>query len=239
MDQLEQITALLALTMGVGWASGINLYATILMLGILANLGHMQLPAGLEVLADPLVLMAAGFMYCVEFFADKIPGVDTGWDTLHTFIRIPAGAALAAGAVGDMNEAVVIAAALIGGSLAASSHALKAGSRVMINTSPEPVSNWAASFTEDVVVLAGLWAALNQPVWFLVGLVLFILLLVWLLPKLWSGIKKVFSFLAGLFGVQPSQPGSSHYASSQHAGSQPGRVSHSIEVAPALPKRHH
>ncbi|WP_432472017.1 DUF4126 domain-containing protein [Amphritea sp. HPY] len=200
MDQLEQITALIALTMGVGWASGINLYATILMLGVLSNMGHMELPAGLEVVGDPLVLMAAGFMYCVEFFADKIPGVDSGWDTLHTFIRIPAGAALAAGAVGDMNEAVVVAAALVGGSLAASSHALKAGTRVMINTSPEPVSNWAASFTEDIAVLAGLWAALNHPLWFLGALLLFIILLIWALPKIWRGVQKVFKFLSGLFG---------------------------------------
>jgi len=207
MDQLEQITALIALTMGVGWASGINLYATILMLGVLSNMGHMELPAGLEVVGDPLVLMAAGFMYCVEFFADKIPGVDTGWDTLHTFIRIPAGAALAAGAVGDMNEAVVIAAALVGGSLAASSHALKAGTRVMINTSPEPVSNWAASFTEDIAVLAGLWAALNHPVWFLGALLLFIILLIWVLPKIWRGVQKVFHFLAGLFGGKGTAEG--------------------------------
>ncbi|MBU2964970.1 DUF4126 domain-containing protein [Amphritea sp. 2_MG-2023] len=200
MDQLEQITALIALTMGVGWASGINLYATILMLGLAANMGHFQLPSGLEIVADPMVLMAAGFMYCVEFFADKIPGVDTGWDTLHTFIRIPAGAALAAGAMGDMNPAVIVAAALVGGSLSATSHAFKAGGRVMINTSPEPVSNWAASITEDLAVFGGLWAALNYPIAFLIALVLFIALVIWLLPKIWRGIKKVFAFLAGLFG---------------------------------------
>lgn len=198
MDQLEQITALIALTMGVGWASGINLYATILMLGLMANLGHLQLPAGLEVVADPMVLMAAGLMYCVEFFADKFPGVDTGWDTLHTFVRIPAGAALAAGAVGDMNEAVVVAAALVGGGLAATSHALKAGGRVMINTSPEPVTNWTASITEDLAVLGGLWAALHYPVAFLIALV------VWLLPKIWRGIKRLFAFIGRLFGGAPS-----------------------------------
>ena len=203
MDQLEQITALIALTMGVGWASGINLYATILMLGVMANMGNLQLPAELEILADPMVLMAAGFMYCVEFFADKVPGVDTGWDTLHTFIRIPAGAALAAGAVGDMNGAVVLAAALVGGSLSATSHALKAGGRVMINTSPEPVTNWTASVTEDLAVFGGLWAAFNYPIAFLIGLVLFVALVVWLLPKIWRGVKKVFTFLAGLFGHKP------------------------------------
>lgn len=213
MDQLEQISAIIALTMGVGWASGINLYATILMLGLMANMGHMQLPAGLEVLADPMVLMAAGLMYCVEFFADKVPGVDTGWDTLHTFVRIPAGAALAAGAVGDLNEAVIVAAALVGGGLAATSHAFKAGGRVMINTSPEPVSNWAASITEDLAVLAGLWAALNYPIAFLIALGVFLILMVWLLPKIWRGIKKVFAFLARLLGGKTKKPTLSEPAS--------------------------
>jgi len=206
MDQLEQIISLIALTMGVGWASGINLYATVLMLGVLNNMGHITLPEELQVVSDPLVLMAAGAMYFVEFFADKVPGVDTGWDGLHTFIRIPAGAALAAGAVGDMAPAVEIAAALVGGSLAAGSHAAKAGSRVMINTSPEPVTNWTASISEDLMVLGGLWAALNHPIWFLAGLVVFILLLIWLLPKLWRGIKKVFGFIARLFGAKEPDP---------------------------------
>jgi hypothetical protein len=161
MDQLEQTISVIALTMGVGWASGINLYATIFMLGLLNNMGHIALPEELQVVGDPLVLMAAGFMYFVEFFADKIPGVDSGWDGLHTFIRIPAGAVLAAGAVGDMSIAVELAAALVGGSLAAGSHAAKAGSRVLINTSPEPVTNWTASISEDLLVIGGLWAALN------------------------------------------------------------------------------
>jgi hypothetical protein len=202
MEQLDQISTLIALSMGVAWASGINLYATVLMLGVLNNMGHISLPPGLEIVSDPLVLIAAGFMYCVEFFADKTPGVDTGWDALHTFIRIPAGAALAAGAVGDLSPAVGLAAALTGASVAAGSHALKAGSRVMINTSPEPVSNWVASFSEDLLVIGGLWTALNHPLWFLGGLILFILLLVWLLPKLWRGVKKVFGFMAGL--IRPS-----------------------------------
>ncbi|WP_210395703.1 DUF4126 domain-containing protein [Motiliproteus sediminis] len=200
MEHLDQIIATIALTMGVGWASGINLYACLLTLGVLSNMGHIQLPPGLEVVGDPLVIMAAGLMYAVEFFADKVPGVDTGWDTLHTFVRIPAGAALAAGAVGDVNMAVEVAAALVGGSLAAGSHALKAGGRVMINTSPEPVTNWTASVSEDVAVFAGVWAALNHPYWFLAALVLFLILLAWLLPKVLRGIKRVFGFLWRLFG---------------------------------------
>lgn len=206
MDQLDQIVSLIALTMGVGWASGINLYATVLMLGLLSNMGHIALPEKLMVVADPLVLMAAGFMYCVEFFADKVPGVDTGWDGLHTFIRIPAGAVLAAAAVGDITAAVEVAAALVGGSLAAASHATKAGSRVLINTSPEPVTNWTASFTEDLLVLGGLWTALNHPVSFLIALALFIVLIAWLLPKLWRGIKKVFSWLGGVFRGTEATP---------------------------------
>lgn len=196
MEQLDQITSLIALTMGVAWASGINLYATVLMLGVLSNMGHLTLPPGLEIVSDPLVLMAAGFMYFVEFFADKVPGVDTGWDSLHTFIRIPAGAALAAGAVGDMSPVVELAAALVGGSMAAGSHALKAGTRVVINTSPEPLTNWTASFSEDLIVIGGLWTALNHPLWFLGALILFIGLLIWILPKLWRAVKKVFSTLA-------------------------------------------
>jgi len=200
MESLDQLIALIAITMGVGWASGINLYAAIVMLGLMNNMGHISLPAELQVVSDPLVLMAAGLMYCVEFFADKVPGVDTGWDSLHTFIRIPAGAMLAASAVGDISPAAEIAAGLVGGSIAAGTHALKAGSRVMINTSPEPFSNWTASITEDLVVIGGLWTALYNPELFLIGLVLFIVLMVWLLPKLWRGIKRVFGALARWFG---------------------------------------
>ncbi|MBE9396426.1 DUF4126 domain-containing protein [Pontibacterium sp. N1Y112] len=226
MDQLEQIVSLIALTMGVGWASGINLYATVLMLGVLSNMGHVSLPEELMVVTDPLVLMAAGFMYCVEFFADKIPGVDTGWDGLHTFIRIPAGAALAAAAVGDVTPAVEVAAALVGGSLAAATHATKAGSRVLINTSPEPVSNWTASFTEDLIVLGGLWTALNSPMYFLIALAVFIVLMIWLLPKLWRGVKSVFGWIARLFGAGPANPSA-------------GKITHKGDVRPSVPDSDH
>lgn len=200
MEQLDSVVTTIALTMGLGWASGINLYATLLMLGVMANTGNLDLPPDLQVLANPLVIGAAGFMYAVEFFADKVPGVDTGWDTLHTFIRIPAGAALAAGAVGDLNVGVEVAAAIVGGGLAATTHATKAGTRVLINTSPEPFSNWTASVSEDVVVLAGVWTALNHPYVFLGLLLLFIILMIWLLPKIWRGIRKVFAFLARWLG---------------------------------------
>jgi len=194
------ITHTIALTMGVAWASGINLYAAIFMLGYMGMTGNIDLPPDLQILTDPMVMLAAGLMYCVEFFADKVPGVDTGWDGIHTFIRIPAGAILAAGAVGEIGPAAQLAAGIVGGALAAGSHITKAGSRVLINTSPEPVSNWFASIGEDVAVIAGLWAALYHPVVFLVLLALFILLMAWLLPKLWRGIKKVFGFIGRLLG---------------------------------------
>ena len=194
------ITHIIALTMGVAWASGINLYAAILMLGWMGSTGNIDLPPDLQILSDPMVMVAAGFMYCVEFFADKVPGVDTGWDAIHTFIRIPAGAILAAGAVGDIGTGAQLAAGIVGGTLATGSHVTKAGSRVLINTSPEPVTNWFASVGEDVMVILGLWTALYNPVLFLVLLALFILLMIWLLPKLWRGMKKVFAYLGKLFG---------------------------------------
>jgi hypothetical protein len=199
MEQLDQIIAMLALTMGVGWASGINLYATLLTLGVLANTGHMVLPEELAILADPMVMGAAGLMYMVEFTADKIPGIDTGWDSIHTFIRIPAGAVLAATIIGDMSPAVEMAAALVGGGLAATTHATKAGSRILINTSPEPFTNWTASIAEDFLVIAGLWTAIQNPWLFMILLVLFLLMLIWLLPKIWAGVKTVFRAIKRLF----------------------------------------
>lgn len=186
-----ELAQVIALGMGAAWASGINLYAALLMLGLLGSTGNLVLPPELQILQDPLVIAAAGFMYCVEFFADKVPGVDTGWDGLHTFIRIPAGAVLAATAVGDVGMAAQVAAAIIGGSVAAVTHLTKTGSRVLINTSPEPVSNWTVSIAEDLAVFGGLWAALNYPVAFLLALAVFLAIAVWLLPRLWRGVRSV------------------------------------------------
>jgi len=205
MEELHHIVSIIALTMGVAWASGINLYASILMLGLLGAAGSVSLPPDLQILTNPLVIIAAGFMYVVEFVADKIPGVDSGWDALHTFIRIPAGAILAVGAVGRVDPAVALAAAIVGGCLAAGSHATKAGTRVLINTSPEPFSNWIASVSEDFLVIGGLWSALYHPWLFLALLAGFILLMIWLLPRLWRGIKKVFGFFGRLFGRTQSE----------------------------------
>jgi hypothetical protein len=201
------ITQTIALTMGVAWASGINLYAAIFVLGYLGMSGNIVLPPDLQILSDPMVMVAAGFMYCVEFFADKVPGVDTGWDAIHTFIRIPAGAILAAGAVGDVGTGAQLAAGIVGGALATGAHMTKAGTRVLINTSPEPVTNWFASIGEDVAVIAGLWTALYHPVLFLVLLALFILLMIWMLPKIWRGVKKIFAWLGRILGIsKPDSP---------------------------------
>lgn len=195
MEEYNQIIQLIALSMGVAWASGINLYAAILTLGIAGATGNIELPQGLHVLSDPLVIGAAGLMYCVEFFADKIPGIDTGWDVIHTFVRVPAGVLLAAGSVGDLSAAASVTAGILGGGMALGTHSIKAGSRALINTSPEPFSNWTASILEDIAVFSGLWVALNQPLLFIVLLIIFILLMIWLLPKLWRGIKSAFASL--------------------------------------------
>ena len=205
MNEYEQIISLISLTMGIAWASGINLYAAILVLGIGAATGNINLPQPLQVLQDPMVLSAAGIMYAVEFFADKTPGVDTGWDTIHTFIRIPAGAMLAAASVGDVTPALQVAAGIVGGTLTGATHTTKAGSRILINTSPEPVSNWVASLTEDIVVVIGLWTALNHPWVFIVLLLAFILLMIWLLPRLWRAVKKLFNKLQQWLGMSNTE----------------------------------
>ena len=201
MDQYQSILEIIALSMGVAWASGINLYAVLLVLGLGGASGNIDLPTELALLENPLVIGAAGLMYMVEFGADKIPGVDTVWDTLHTFIRLPAGAMLAAGAVGEAEPAIILAAAIVGGSVTATSHFVKSGSRMLINTSPEPVSNWTASIAEDISVVGAIWLALNHPLLLLGLLVVFVGLSIWLLPKLWRLIKRLFlrirSWLSG------------------------------------------
>jgi hypothetical protein len=190
-----ELSAAFTLALGVAWASGLNLYAAVATLGILGVTGNLDLPPDLQLLQHPVVIAAAGFMYCVEFVADKIPGVDSTWDTLHTFIRIPAGAALAAGAVGDVNPAIQLAAFLLGGGVAAGSHAVKAGTRILINTSPEPFSNWTASVVEDGLVIGGVTLVALNPTLFLVLLVIFIALAIWLMPKIIRGIKRLWDKL--------------------------------------------
>ena len=188
----------IALASLLAWASGIRLYLVVFVLGLCGYLGYLELPAGLTILQHPWVIAAAGWMLFVEFVVDKVPALDSGWDALHTFIRIPAGALLAAGATSDTIGALAVVAALLGGTLTAGTHFAKAGGRALINTSPEPVTNWGASFTEDALVLGGIWVALYHPIVFLVALALFIALMIWLLPQLIRGIGALFRRLRGL-----------------------------------------
>jgi hypothetical protein len=196
---------LIALASALGWASGIRLYAVLFVVGALGYFHLFEMPSHLAILAHPMVLGASGFMVITEFFADKIPGVDTLWDLVHTFVRIPAGAALAAGVFGDSPPAWTLTAAILGGTLAAGSHFTKAGSRMVINTSPEPMSNWAASFGEDLLVGTGLYLALAYPVVFLALLFVLIVASIWLLPKLMRFIKLMVARIAAWLGASPSR----------------------------------
>jgi hypothetical protein len=181
----------LALAGGLSWASGLRLYLTVFMVGALARYNVIHLPASLDILSNPIVLVVAGVLCVIEFLADKIPYVDSAWDSIQTFIRIPAGALLAMGAINTSDPLIATVTALLGGSLAGATHATKAGSRALINTSPEPVSNIAASFSEEGLLLTGGWLALMHPAVFIGLLLGFILFMFWLLPKLWRGIKQV------------------------------------------------
>ena len=181
----------LALAGGLSWASGLRLYLTVFAVGFLAKFGYVDLPATLDILSNPVVIGVSGILAVIEFLADKIPYVDSAWDSIQTFIRIPAGALLAMGAINASDPAIATVAALLGGSLAGATHATKAGSRALINTSPEPVSNIAASFTEESMLVTGGWLVFAHPAVFIGLLCGFIVLMIWLLPKLWRGIKMV------------------------------------------------
>ncbi len=192
---------LLALAAALGWASGVRLYAAVFLVGMAGYFGLIDLPQGLQVLQHPGVLAASGFMCFVEFFADKIPLVDSVWDMVHTVIRIPAGAALAAGALGADSQAMGWIAALLGGTLAATSHTAKLTTRAAVNTSPEPFSNVAVSLFEDGFVVFMLWLAATQPVIFAIALVLTlvgaVLLMVVLVKFLRIVVQKLSEFFAG------------------------------------------
>jgi len=176
--------AALAVALGASWASGLNPYAAVLVMGGAQMLGLVSLPYDLQVLGSPWVLAAAAVLFALNFLADKIPLVDSLNDVLHTFVRIPAGALLAFGAADQFGPEVATVAGLLGGTLAAGSHIAKTGTRALINTSPEPFSNVAASITEDSLVIGGLLLALAHPITFLCLLGAFLVALIWLLPKL-------------------------------------------------------
>jgi hypothetical protein len=194
----------LSLAMGTAWTSGINLYATVAVLGIAGRAEMIQLPPGLHVLMDPLVIAVACIMYVIEFFVDKVPYVDSAWDTLHTFIRIPGGAILAARSLGPTNPALELAAILAGGTVALAAHGTKATLRLALNVSPEPFSNWAASVGEDLMVLGGLWLTFNHPLVMLLLIAAFIALAVWLIPKLFRLAKRGFQMLRSRLGGKPA-----------------------------------
>lgn len=194
-----------ALSLGAAWASGINVYAVVLTLGLLDAAGWIALPQELAPLSSPLVLWIAGALYAVEFVADKVPGVDHAWDAIHSFIRVPAGAVIAAAGIGQIEPEWAIAAGLIGGTLALGSHLGKASTRAAVNLSPEPFSTWTVSILEDLAAIGAVLMALFFPAVFLVGLAIVVALTIWLLPKLlrvatrvWGGI---FRWLRG--GTRP------------------------------------
>lgn len=184
-----------ALAGGLAWASGMRLYAVVFAAGVLGRLGYLQLPATLQALENPWVIGVAGTLLVVEFLADKIALVDSAWDSLQTFIRVPAGALLAALAMGEHPAELMAVAGLLGGTLTAGTHVAKTGGRALINASPEPFSNVATSLGEDVLVASGLYTALYHPLIFLVLLGLFVVLLLWLLPKLVRSARLLFGRL--------------------------------------------
>lgn len=191
----------LSLALGSAWTSGINLYATVSVLGLLQKFGLAKLPGGLDVLDNWWIIGVAGFLYLVEFFADKIPYVDNVWDVIHTFIRVPAGVIVALAATYEMDPSIYIPAALIGGGLAFSSHGTKAAVRATANLSPEPVSNWILSVVEDVIAFVGAFLAVFAPVIIAIVLVLFVIFFFWFFPKVIRGFRRVFragaAFLRG------------------------------------------
>lgn len=197
MDWIQTI----GLAFGAAWTSGINLYATIAVLGLLQRFGWAELPGGLSVLDNWIVIGVALFLYAIEFVADKVPYVDTVWDAIHTFIRVPAGAILAVAATTQLDPTVQAVAFLIGGGLALSTHGTKATVRAAANTSPEPLSNWILSLLEDVFAIGAIIFAVFNPVVILAVIFIFLLILAWILPKVLRRLRRMLeaarAFLSG------------------------------------------
>lgn len=181
----------LTLALGSAWTSGINLYATVTVLGLLQKFALTKLPGGLDVLDNWWIIGVAGGLYLIEFVADKVPYVDSIWDVVHTFIRVPAGAAVAFAATSQMDPAVYVIATLIGGGLAFSSHGAKAAMRAGANLSPEPVSNWTLSLAEDGVAFVGTFLAVFAPIAIAVVLLVFVLFFVWFAPKVFRAVRRL------------------------------------------------
>src|SRR5882724_4157271 len=189
----------LAISMGASWVAGINLYATVATFGLLGRFAHLELPGELDVLTSWPVIGVALFLFVIEFVADKIQVIDSAWDVIHTFIRIPAGAVLAATAFGDFDKSVQVIAFLLGGGLALSSHGTKAAARLLINTSPEPVSNVVASLAEDVLVVVSILLAVFLPVMVFFVVAAGVAVTVWVLPRVIRFFRQVFRKIRGLF----------------------------------------
>lgn len=189
----------LTLALGSAWTSGINLYATVAVLGLLQRFSGVNLPGGLDVLGNWWIIGVAGFLYLIEFVADKVPYVDSVWDVVHTFIRVPAGAVVAFAATSQLDPTYTILATLVGGGLALSSHGTKAALRAGANLSPEPVSNWSLSIVEDILAVVGTILAVFAPILLAVVLVIFLILFAWFAPKIVRAISRLKRGIRALF----------------------------------------
>ncbi len=189
----------LSLALGTAWTSGINLYATVTVLGILQKTGAAKLPLGLTVLDNWWIIGIAGFLFAVEFFADKIPYVDSVWDVVHTFIRVPAGAVMAYAATNEMDPTLSTVATLLGGGLALSSHGTKSALRTTANLSPEPFSNWILSLAEDAIAIVGSLLAVFAPILIAVALVVFVVIFGWFAPKIFRAMRRLYNAIKSLF----------------------------------------
>ncbi|HKX84304.1 MAG TPA: DUF4126 domain-containing protein [Pyrinomonadaceae bacterium] len=189
----------LSLALGTAWTSGINLYATVSVLGLLQKFAGVKLPGGLDALDNWWVIGIAGGLYVIEFFADKVPYVDSVWDVVHTFIRVPAGAVVAYAATNQLDPSITIPATLLGGSFAFASHGTKAALRAGANLSPEPVSNWTLSVVEDVIAFVGSILAVFAPLIIAIVLVVFAIFFFWFFPKFFRAVKRIFNAIAAFF----------------------------------------
>ncbi len=194
----------LSFLVGSSFLSGFSAYATIGFLGLFGYLGWIELPSGLEMLTHPVVFGIALGLYFIEFFADKVPAIDSAWDSVQTLVRIPAGAVLAYGAVGDVSPELKIAATLLGGALAFSSHATKTTVRATANLSPEPFSNWFLSLGQDVMLLLSIWLMFAHP-WVMLAIVfVFLLFFIWFIPKIFRTLRWMFRKVVGIFRTKPA-----------------------------------
>ncbi len=192
-----ELLATLGFLLGSTWAAGVNLYLTAACLGLAHRFGWIVLPGDLEVLSDPLIILLAVLIYAIEFIADKVPYVDSAWDSVHTFVRPAGGAMLAYMAMPEADPIVKTAFAMVGGAIALDSHLVKSGTRVAINASPEPVTNIMASVTEDVSVIGAIWLIIQYPIIISTLVILFIIFSIWVIPKLFGLIKKGFQKIFG------------------------------------------